>query len=125
MSSLRLRLKELRTAKGIIQGDLGEIVGVKTSEISGYEIGTRNPSYDVLIRLADYFNVTTDYLIGRDKQTDLEQRVLSLEKEIAELKEQMIQQPSFEEMRDSAIDIFIEVLMAQRKLWKRVGAVYH
>ena len=125
MSSLRLRLKELRTAKGIIQGDLGKIVGVKTSEISGYEIGTRNPSYDVLIRIADYFNVTTDYLIGRDKQTNLEQRVLSLEKEIAELKEQMIQQPSYEETLDSTVDIFIEVLMAQRKLWKRVGVVCH
>ena len=68
MGSLGPRLKELRTAKGIIQGDLGEIVGVKTSEISGYEIGTRNPSYDVLIRIADYFEVTTDYLIGRGEK---------------------------------------------------------
>jgi len=76
------RLKELRITKGVIQGDLGKIVGVKTSEINGYEIGTRNPSYDVLIRIADYFNVTTDYLLGRGEkqmanQKEAEQKVPS------------------------------------------------
>ena len=101
MSSLRVRLKELRTTKGIIQGDLGKIVGVKTSEISGYEIGTRNPSFDVLIRIADYFNVTTDYLIGRGEKEmnqTLEQRVSQLEKEIAELKVQVSERPEVDEM---------------------------
>lgn len=118
-SLLGVRLKELRTNKGITQEELGKIIGVTTSMIGMYEISKRKPSIGMLTGIADYFNVTTDYLIGRDKQTNLEQRVLSLEKEISELKEQMIEQPSFEETRDSTVDIFIEVLIAQRKLWQR------
>lgn len=41
------------------------MVGVNKSAISAYENGLRQPSYDVLIRLANLYSVTTDYLLGR------------------------------------------------------------
>jgi len=60
------KIKELRAKKQITQEELGKIVGVTTSMIGMYEIDARKPSYDVMKKLADYFNVPVDYLLGRD-----------------------------------------------------------
>jgi len=49
----------------------------------------------------------------------LEQRIASLEKEVSELKAQVANHPSFEVIRDASIDIFLEVIKVQRKLWGR------
>lgn len=61
-----LRLREIRKENGISLKKLGEIVGVAESTMSLYENEKRQPDYDTLNKLADYFNVTTDYLLGRD-----------------------------------------------------------
>jgi transcriptional regulator with XRE-family HTH domain len=58
------RIKKLRTQKQITQEELGKIVGVTTSMIGMYETNARKPSYEVLTKMADYFNATTDYLLG-------------------------------------------------------------
>ena len=58
------KIKELRSAKGITQSELAEIVGVTTSAVSSYEVSARQPSYDILVKMAKLFNVTTDYLLG-------------------------------------------------------------
>jgi len=58
------RVKELRLTKGMTQSELAERIGMTSSAISSYEIGERQPSYDVLIKIAKLFNVTTDYLLG-------------------------------------------------------------
>ena len=59
------RLKELRISNNLTQPKLGEIVGVKKQMINDMEHGRANPSMKTLIALADYFGVSTDYLIGR------------------------------------------------------------
>lgn len=59
------RLKELRKAKGITQKALGELVGSSESGIQSYELENRKPTLDVINSLADFFGVTTDYLLGR------------------------------------------------------------
>ena len=59
------RLKALRIAKGIKQSDLAVVVGVKNTAISMMEGAERGPSVDVLCALADYFDVSLDYLVGR------------------------------------------------------------
>ena len=66
---LKIRLKELRKRDRITQIQLAEAVGVERSSIGKYE-GNQNvvPSIDVLQSIADYFHVTTDYLLGRDIQ---------------------------------------------------------
>ena len=58
------RLAKLRAAKGVGLSDMGKQVGISSSMISRYEVGERLPSFKVLIKLAAYFNVTTDYLLG-------------------------------------------------------------
>lgn len=59
------KIKSLRTKGKITQEDLGKIAGVSTSMIGMYEINARKPSFDVLERIADYFKVSLDYLLGR------------------------------------------------------------
>lgn len=59
------RLKKLRTEKRITQEELGRKVNVTKVSISGYENGNRSPDTETLQRLADYFEVSTDYLLGR------------------------------------------------------------
>lgn len=61
-----LRLKELRNNKGLSQAAIAERFGITQQAYANYERGTRQPDYDTLKKLADYFNVTTDYLLGRD-----------------------------------------------------------
>ena len=58
------KIKEFRTAKNITQAELAARVGVTTSAVSSYEVSARQPSYDVLVKMASLFNVTTDHLLG-------------------------------------------------------------
>lgn len=60
------RLKELRNKMNIKQSELAEILNLNTSTISKYESSDTIPSPDVLVKIANYFNVTTDYLLGND-----------------------------------------------------------
>ena len=62
------RLKELRLKKGLTQRVVAENMGVSKPIMSQYESGQRLPSIPKLIRLADYFNVSLDYLCGRTEE---------------------------------------------------------
>lgn len=62
------KLKALRTAKKMSQKELAERIGIAKSVISFYESGDRFPSYDVLIKIARIFNVTTDYLLNVERE---------------------------------------------------------
>jgi transcriptional regulator with XRE-family HTH domain len=59
------RLKQLRAEKEISQEELGKILNISTSMVGMYETDVRNPSFDVLIKIANFFDCTTDYLLGR------------------------------------------------------------
>lgn len=62
---LKDRLKELRIEKGKTQKEMAKDLGTTDVSIGRYEAGTREPKTDILNALADYFDVTTDYLLGR------------------------------------------------------------
>ena len=59
------RLAKLRNDKGFSQYELAERLGFSRGKLSNYEQGTRQPDYETLQHIADYFEVTTDYLLGR------------------------------------------------------------
>ena len=59
------RLRELRKERHVTQKDMGEILGIQLRSYQRYESGDRRPDYEKLVALADYFDVTTDYLLGR------------------------------------------------------------
>lgn len=60
-----MRLKEIRKAKGISQLKLAMDLHTTQNTISRYETGEREPGIAELIRIADYFNVSIDYLLDR------------------------------------------------------------
>ncbi len=62
------RLKKLRTDRNLTQKQVAELFGVTISTISLYESDIRKPSYDVLIKYAAYFHVSTDYILMDSKK---------------------------------------------------------
>ena len=62
------RIRDLREDRDLRQSDLAKMVGIDQRTISNYETGKSNPDSDALIRLADFFNVSIDYLVGRVQQ---------------------------------------------------------
>ena len=68
-SSFSKRLKELREANNMSQGQLGDKINTTRQSISNYEIGKREPDYETLEALADTFNVDINYLLGKTNKT--------------------------------------------------------
>ena len=60
------RIKELRTAQNLNQKDFAKIIGIAQPTLSGWETGRTQIDYENLNKLADYFNVSLDYLLGRN-----------------------------------------------------------
>ena len=66
------RLRLLRHERKLTQEALGKILGVGKTAISQYEKGTRKPDADMLKRMAEFFNVSADFLLGlTDKKIPL------------------------------------------------------
>ena len=59
-----IRLKQLRQKNKLTQGELADILGLKPTAISNYESERNEPSFDKLIALSRYFDVSCDYLLG-------------------------------------------------------------
>ena len=59
------RLKTLRTEKGLIQKELAELLKVSPSTVGMYERNQRDPDTETIRFLADYFDVSADFLLGR------------------------------------------------------------
>jgi len=80
------KLKRLRTGKSLSQEQLAKKLSITKSMISAYENSVRLPSYDVLTKIALFFNVSFDYLFGFDKRqfldttglSDAQMKILSL-----------------------------------------------
>lgn len=64
------RLKCLRTEKGLKQSDISDLLNIKRQTYSAWERNISNPDLDAIKVLADYFDVTTDYLLGLDDKIE-------------------------------------------------------
>ena len=62
------RICELRKKSGLSQKELGQAVGLSHKAISTIESGSRSTTFEKLILLAEYFHVSTDYLLGRSDE---------------------------------------------------------
>lgn len=65
MMKLAERMKELRTERGLSQGKIAAELKIGIATYCRYELGAREPSASVLDRMADYYDVSVDYLLGR------------------------------------------------------------
>ena len=73
MKELGERLRRLRESVKLSQVKMAELLGVKQSSINRYEQGQSAPSLETLVRYADYFDVSLDYLLGRtDEKNEID-----------------------------------------------------
>lgn len=70
-------LKELRKSKKLNQSFFAEMLGISLTAYQKYEYGTAEPTFDAISKLADFYNVSVDYLLGREtnKQVDYIQQL--------------------------------------------------
>lgn len=71
MGNFQSVLKSLRTANNLTQDELAKALKCSRSAIGMYEKGSREPDYETLETIADYFNVDIDYLLGRTTKTTM------------------------------------------------------
>ena len=71
MSTFEERLTALRTEAGVSQQSLGDMLGVTRWSIHNYEAGKNRPDFNGLLMLADYFDVSLDYLVGRSDRREV------------------------------------------------------
>ncbi|SHH73526.1 helix-turn-helix domain-containing protein [Sporanaerobacter acetigenes] len=125
------RLKELREEKNLLQKDLAKHLNISTSAYGYYEQGKRNPDTETIEKLADFFNVSTDYLLGRTnykKNPNISEHLNynEIEKSIAEklLNEGIITQDEpipkeiFEKILKYGMEAAIEILKLEKELKK-------
>lgn len=78
---LKDMLRTLREKRGLSQADVAEYLGIQTGTYSTYETGTRNIGSDKVVKLADFYGVTTDYIYevekaGNNEITNLEHTII-------------------------------------------------
>lgn len=75
-------LKSLRKSKGITQTELAKNFNVSKSTISMYELGEREPSFEVLEKLSSFFDVTIDYLLGNTDTKEQKEKTPSNDEDV-------------------------------------------
>lgn len=91
------RLQYLREKLGLKQKEVSKETGINITTLSGYELGRNEPHLEALVRLADFYEVSLDYLLCRTDEKDNSQatkedwskKITTLEQEIQALKEEM------------------------------------
>lgn len=99
--------KRLRTSCGLTQNDMADRLGVSKSTISMYENGNREPDFETLERIADFFNVDIDYLLGRTEKTSLLPETMGryyVNNETAEMAQQIFENKNLRVLFDAAKD---------------------
>jgi transcriptional regulator with XRE-family HTH domain len=71
MEQLGKRVKKIRNSKGMRLEDLAERIGTGRSNLGHIERGRNAPSVELLVKLADFFQVSTDYLLGRTDEMEM------------------------------------------------------
>lgn len=100
MPEFKDRLKQMRQSAGLTQSELAEKLRVSTSTVSMYEVGSRKPSFEILEQLADFFNVDTDYLMGKASRS-----VYYLDPETVKLAQELKDNPGQRTLFDASKDL--------------------
>lgn len=104
MAHLGELIAELRQDKGLTQKELGDILCVSSGTISNYENGVHLPDVDKVIALANYFHVTTDYLLSSNLPVELLQQAITNEKTLGDVMASFAKLPA---NRQAALSLII------------------
>jgi transcriptional regulator with XRE-family HTH domain len=110
---LGARIAVLRRAKGWNQSDLAKQLGVSSSAVGMYEQGRRQPAADVLVKLAEIFEVTTDFLLTGRAQTQQETRTVedALAKTLLDADNRLLKRDRRPFTRDELTVLFAAMLL--------------
>lgn len=78
MASFSTVLKQLRDRENLTQEELAKRLNISRSRLASYEQGQREPDFELLEAIADYFNVDLDYLLGRSDTTTQINQVVTI-----------------------------------------------
>lgn len=86
------RIRDLREDMDLRQSDVANATGIDQKTISNYETGKTNPDSFAIIKLAEFFGVSTDYILGVEKAnsdlvSDAEKKLEDIKKRVAELEQ--------------------------------------
>lgn len=73
-----IKLKELRQKHNLSQKEFAEILKVSTGTVGNWEVGLREPDFEMLIKIADMFNISCDYLLDRFSNTQEQENKIRL-----------------------------------------------
>lgn len=79
---MNISLKKLRISNNETQNDLANFLGVSRTTYLKYENGLHEPSFETLTKLADHFNVSVDYLLGKTNQKEKHQEKKTTDEDI-------------------------------------------
>lgn len=91
------RLRLLRKQKDLSQQQLADKLGVSNSTISMYERGEREPDFEMLELIGDFFNVDTNYLLGKEAGS-----TYYLDPEVAEMAQELFERPELRVLFDAS-----------------------
>lgn len=113
--------KRLRTASGLTQAELSQKLKISRSTIGMYETGAREPDFETLELIADFFNVDIDYLLGRTDKTTLTPETVGqyyANEETKQIAQEIFENPDLRSLFDVAKDVPPERLRAHIEFMK-------
>lgn len=123
MGDFKNVFKRLRTSSGYTQSEMAEKLGIAKSTISMYENGNREPDFETLELIADFFNVDIDYLLGRTNKTTLLPETIGsyyLNDDARELAEFMFKNPEYKVLFDASRKVKKEDIEFVRQFMDRM-----
>ena len=117
MASFKEMLKYLRMRENLSQSELADKLGVAKSTISMYEVGKREPDFETLEAIADFFNVDMNFLLGKDGS---ENDTYYLNDEARELAQFMFQNPEYKVLFDASRKVKKEDIAFVKEMIDRV-----
>jgi transcriptional regulator with XRE-family HTH domain len=117
MKQFRSRLKELRKKNGFSQKELAERLSLSRPTITAYESGIRTPPVETIINIADIFEVSIDYLLGRVDEPSYNQRSDNIFGPLIEKLQDHILGMNFGSEENEVIAKHIELSLKQMEAW--------
>lgn len=99
-----VNLRIVRLANGLTQEEVAREIGVKSNALCQWELGQREPDFVSLVKLADFFGVSVDYLLDREKPVNSDNRLFPIIRKVSKIDNSLL----------TELDTFIDALLKKQ-----------